>query len=101
MTGTPCSLLVHRRNREGISVCHGRAPSGEEKGEGVGRLNGRWDAIFKGVLAAAIGGHGRLLQSTSLHRDRMEHALDGRFWHFLFGFGPRSLQKICSLMYNL
>jgi hypothetical protein len=45
---------------EGISVCHGRAPSGEEKGEGVGRLDESWAAIFKGVLAAAIGGHGRL-----------------------------------------
>jgi hypothetical protein len=28
------------------------------------------------VLAAAIGGHGRLLQSTSLHRDRKKHTLD-------------------------
>jgi hypothetical protein len=27
--------------------------------------------------------------------------LDGRFWHFLFGFRPESLQKICSLMYTL
>jgi hypothetical protein len=48
-----------------------------------------------------LGKMGGMLQSTSLHRDRKEHALDGRFWHFLFAFGPESLQKICSLMYTL
>jgi hypothetical protein len=68
---------------------------------GKGSRAGWWSCCFKGVLAVAIGGHGRLLQSTSLHRDRKEHALDGRFWHFLFGFRSRSVQKICSLIYAL
>jgi hypothetical protein len=47
---------------------------------------------------------GGMLQSSghvSLLAGDDRAMLDGRFWHFLFGFGPGSLQKICSLMYTL
>ena len=72
---------------------------GEEEVEMAGGRG--WAATFKGGLTAAIGGLGGCWQSTSLHSDRRRHALDERFWHFLFGFGPGSLQKICSLIYTL
>jgi hypothetical protein len=59
----------------------------------------------EGAMAGASSAHwwawAAACQSTSLHSDRRRHALDERFWHFLFGFGPGSLQKICSLMYTL
>jgi hypothetical protein len=38
-------------------VCHGRAPSGEEKGDGVGRHG--WGRGAMGVGAPAGGAHGR------------------------------------------
>jgi hypothetical protein len=52
-----------------------------------------WAATFKGALAAAIGGHGRLLQSTSLHRDKKEHTLDGRFGIFRLDSDPDHCRK--------
>ena len=59
----------------------------------------------EGAMAGASSAHwwawAAACQSTSLPSDRRRHTLDERFWHFLFGFGPGSLQKICSLMYTL
>jgi hypothetical protein len=60
--------------------------------------------INRGERASTIGGvggipaehwHVRLLAGDGTT------TLDGGFWHFLFGFGSGSLQKICSLMYTL
>jgi hypothetical protein len=106
MGGEKASCALNREARGAAMGLFCRVPRDREKrwrGEEEVEMARRkgWAATFKGVLAAAIGGHGRLLQSTSLHRDKKEHTLDERFWHFLFGFGPGSLEKICSLMYTL
>jgi hypothetical protein len=82
--------------------------SSVEHGEGLCTAWGRKGAGHSGYKrrgrASAIGGVGGGLQSSahdSLLGGGGRTTLDAQFLHFLFGFRPGSLQKICSLMYTL
>jgi hypothetical protein len=117
MAGWSWSLSAERSRPRPWRICVSASMKREAGRIGAGALNGgaapnrgragesrAQRGINRGGAATAIGRQGRQLQSSahvSLLPGDGRATLDAQFWHFLFGFGPGSLQKICSLMYTL
>jgi hypothetical protein len=81
---------------ENVGECPGAVYIDGGGREGSDR-RGQWQ-----VRALHIGGRGRLPARACFPYERSnEHTMGGCFWHLLFGFGSRSVQKICSLIYTL
>jgi hypothetical protein len=94
------SLQPWQRNKGAWLVVVAR-----EREDGVGRKGaGQVGCHLKRCRRQPLVDAGGILQSSahdSLLAGDGRTTLDAQFWHFLFGFGPGSLQKICSLMYTL
>jgi hypothetical protein len=103
-----CRAPISQQWRSGRTDGRG----GEEGWEGASAVDGvlrRAWCSYKAAGITTIGGYGRwplphdwllAVHAPSLQQT-VEHALDDRFCRFMFGVGPRSLQKICSLIYTL
>jgi hypothetical protein len=100
---TPWEAAAPSRRRGGRGKGLAAAVRGRE--DGVGRKGaGQVGCHLKRRLLQPLVDMGGGLQSSahdSLLAGGGRTTLDAQFWHFLFGFGPGSLQNICSLMYTL
>jgi hypothetical protein len=91
--------------RGAVEEGQGLAAAVREREDDVGRKGaGQVGCHLKRRSLQPLVDMGGMLQSSahdSLLAGDGRTTLNAQFWYFLFGFGPGSLQKICSLMYTL